>query len=105
MKTFLTKGLLFSVLAISALSATAAHAFPTRAEMEANYQICEQSDASWHRRWGQYVVAFDIDEASRACRKGSVYGERSEPELMGCEHQGRYLWAGYYCHEISGFNR
>ncbi|MFL5812881.1 MAG: hypothetical protein ACJ763_04840 [Bdellovibrionia bacterium] len=103
MKAFLTQSLLCSVLALSLFGAApSAHAFPNAKEMQANYEACEQTDLSWSRRWGQYVVAFDFDEASRICREQlwSELGWRTEPELMSCKVNGRWIWAGYFCREI-----
>jgi hypothetical protein len=91
------KGLLFSVLAVSAM-VTSAHAFPNHDEMKANFQTCEQSDESWHRRWGQYVVAFDINAATDAC--SAQFPQPGIPHLAACRVNGRTLYAGYYCEDM-----
>jgi hypothetical protein len=67
--------------------------------MRANFQACNASDESWNRRWGQYLVAFDRDEAFRICRERSWYGAPAEPELMSCKVNGHYVLAGYFCQE------
>ncbi len=88
--------LAFTVLA--AISSSA-YAFPTRAEMEANYQVCEKSDESWHRRWGAYLVSFDRNEADKICREQAFPGTTSTPRAMSCSFEGKILYAGYYCEE------
>ena len=85
-------------LAISALP-TSALAFPTPDEMAANFGICNRSDESWWRRFGQYVVAFDLGDAVEACRK--EWGHQ-RPKLAACNTDGGWLYAGYYCESIDG---
>lgn len=105
MKTFLTQSLLCSALALSFFgsSAQAFPKFPNPAEMKANYEACEKGDESWHRRWGQYVVAFDFNEAAKICRDQSwYYGMPDQAELTSCRVNGRWVWAGYFCRENWG---
>jgi hypothetical protein len=100
----MTQTLLCSALALSFFGSSA-YAFPKipkADEMRANYNACERSDESWHRRWGQYAVAFDYDEAVKICREQSWYGMSDEAELMSCRVNGRWVWAGYFCRENWG---
>jgi hypothetical protein len=90
---------LFAVLAL--ISSGSAFAFPNAADMQANYQACEKSSADWHRNWGQYVVAYDLNDAVNTCRHEFP---EAQPRLVGCSINGQNVWAGYACEPISGAN-
>ena len=77
---------------------TVAMAFPGADEMAANFATCNASDESWYRRFGQYVVAFDSDDAIRACSEQTFGPQR--PRLTGCSTDAGFIWAGYYCEEV-----
>lgn len=70
--------------------------------MRANYDICVASDESWYRRFGQYIVAFDIYDATEACQDQF---QKQRPQLAACSANGGYIYAGYYCQEISVLNK
>lgn len=96
--------ILLSVLTIVAISigfGSHAFAFPTPEEMEANYNTCMSNDSSWYQRFGQYVVAFDLNSAARICGKAEAPGQ---PRLASCKDSGSWIYAGYYCDEFSGPN-
>lgn len=88
-----------ALLAVSA-APTVALAFPGADEMAANFAICNRSDESWYRRFGQYIVAFDLGDAVKACNAQTFGPQR--PHLAGCNTEAGNLWAGYYCEEIDG---
>lgn len=76
----------------------------TRDELARNYETCESSDESWHRRWGQYVVAFEYNQATELCRE-QYWPNWAEAHMTGCYHNGAWINAGYYCHEIAPGSR
>jgi hypothetical protein len=89
--------LALAVMAVTSLYIAPASAIPTPDEMRANYDICMDSDESWYRRFGQYIVAFDIYDATEACQD-IIRNQR--PRLAACYVSSGYIYAGYYCEEI-----
>ena len=94
-KVFLALSICFSVNALGSLAV----AFPTTAEMKANFAMCNNSDSTWFERWGRYVMTFELNDAAQTCNAAhSGYGR---PGLAGCYINGSYLYAGYVCYEGS----
>ena len=86
-----------SLIVCLMLIASNAFAFPTPAEMKANYSFCVASDPTWHSRFGQHVVAFDVEGAPRTCMSRCT---PSRSALMGCHSESGFLYAGYYCQDL-----
>jgi hypothetical protein len=84
---------IIALILLSSFSAFGSH-FPPKEELAANYQKCMDSDESWYRRWGQYLVSFDIYEAYQICR--SVY-QNADVDMMGCRIHHQWYNAGYLC--------
>lgn len=80
------------------LATPTALALPSADQMKANYDACLAGDESWHRRWGQYVVAFDLNTATEICHE--PYWVPYEARLTGCKLNGGWAYAGYYCQEL-----
>ncbi len=95
------KVLLALVLCVagSAMSSSA-FAFPNADEMQANFKTCNESDSSWNRRWGQYVVTFERNDATRICNE--MYSGHGRTGLAACSANGAWLYAGYVCYEVDG---
>lgn len=89
------KKVLASVLIVLGLASTVM-AFPDATEMQENYYACGQFDETWMTRFGQYLVSFDLAEASDICNAAdpSVSGPA---QVMACRFNGQWLYAGYYC--------
>jgi hypothetical protein len=88
------KIILASALIVMSLSSTVS-AFPNAQEMQQNFNTCVQSDESWMRRFGQYLVSFDLGEAADVCNSDpSLNGPA---QVMACRSNGQWLYAGYYC--------
>lgn len=97
MKKLLALGL----LAISALPVSA-FAFPSPAEMRANFAACTDADTTFMSRYGQYVVAFDQYEATDICNRTAFPGSSQRTELAWCSLPGQgYVYAGYFCQEVN----
>ena len=89
------KNLFASLLIVLGVSSTVM-AFPDAAEMQENFATCDQSDESWMRRFGQYLVSFDLGEASDICNAADP-SESGPAQVMACRFNGQWLYAGYYC--------
>ncbi len=59
-----------------------------------HFEMCSQN-VQWYNNWGQYVVAFDIDDARKAC------GNDAYPRTAPCRIHGHWVSAGYVCEEFS----
>lgn len=59
-----------------------------------HFEMCSKN-SQWFNNWGQYVVAFEIDEARKAC------GQDAYPKTAPCKLHGHWVSAGYYCEEFS----
>lgn len=86
----------FAVLFIILGLASPALAFPDAAEMQENFSTCAQFDESWMRRFGQYLVSFDVGDASEICNAADP-SESGPAQVMACRFNGQWLYAGYYC--------
>lgn len=88
-----------SALLMGLVSLAASVSFAGQRE---NFKTCAANDSSWMRRFGNYVVAFDLKSAYAECQRTSSpggYGYRVVP--TGCYVGGQWLDAGYYCDEVS----
>lgn len=84
----------YFVLALSLLSAPGFASQKDSKDLANNYQACMQSDESWYRRWGAYLVSFDMNEAYRICRS---YYQNADVDRIGCYLDGHWKNAGYIC--------
>ena len=55
-----------------------------------NFEICAEN-SQWYNNWGQYVVAFDLEDARKICGSGAQVKQAS------CKIDGNRVSAGYYC--------
>lgn len=86
--------LLFAFLFLTSLNT---FAFPSSEEMKYNFKVC-MGESGWESKWGQYVVAFNIEDANRACRNSANGPAR--PALTGCHTSNGFIYAGFYCQDI-----
>lgn len=93
-KIFLTIISLFILLmSTEKSSASIYEKYPSIEEVRQNYHTCQKVDESWYRRWGRYVIAFDIYNAVEKCNKSGYHMTRP----TGCFHEKNWLIAGFYC--------
>ena len=59
-----------------------------------HFEMCSKN-SQWFNNWGQYVVAFDIDDARKAC------GQDAYPRTAPCRLHGHWVSAGYVCEDFS----
>jgi hypothetical protein len=85
------------ILALCLLGSTVAMAFPSSSEMKENFATCSTQDSNWHSRFGQYIVSFDLADASNICRAQSQNSWHLVARVAACRDNGTWLYAGYYC--------